>query len=99
MENFSPIIEAVSTLGFPIVAVAVLAWFIYRIYTDTTKRNAEQIELLEEKSKEREERLYEQLEKQNEINGKAIATISLYAEKLDVIQDDVKEIKSAILGK
>jgi stress response protein YsnF len=77
----------------------VLAWFIYRIYTDTTKRNAEQIELLEEKSKEREERLYEQLEKQNEINGKAIATISLYAEKLDVIQDDVKEIKSAILGK
>jgi hypothetical protein len=54
------------------------------------------MEAVQARCKEREEKLYQQIEKSQEINGQAIATITLYAEKLTAIQEDVKEIKEAI---
>lgn len=93
------IIDIISTLGFPVACVIGLGWFIYKIYTDTTKQNNENMEKVQSRCKEREDKLYEQLEKQNEINGKAIATITLYAEKLEAIQEDVREIKTIVLEK
>ena len=54
------------------------------------------MERVQARCAEREEKLYQQIEKNQEINGQAIATITLYAERLDTIQKDVSEIKTDI---
>lgn len=90
------ILSAITTVGFPIVCAGVMGWFIYKIYTNTTQQNKENMEKIQERCAEREEKLYQQIEKAQEINGQAIATITLYAEKLDSIQADVKEIKEKL---
>ena len=96
MEFLTPILEAIGTFGFPIVCCLVLGWFVFKIYKDTTKQNAENMEKVQARCKEREEKLYQEMEKQNEINNKAIDTIAHYAEKLDSIQQDIKDIKTDI---
>lgn len=90
------ILQAVSTVGFPIACAVVMGWFIYKIYTNTTEQNKANMEQVQARCAEREEKLYQQIEKSQEINGQAIATITLYAERLDVIQADVKEIKERL---
>ena len=90
------ILSAITTVGFPIVCAGVMGWFIYNIYTNTTQQNKENMEKIQERCAEREEKLYQQIDKAQEINGQAIATITLYAEKLDSIQSDVKEIKERL---
>ena len=91
------VLQAITQVGFPIVCAGVMGWFIYKIYTNTTTQNKEAMEKLQARCAEREEKLYQQIEKNQEINGQAIATISHYAEKLDTIHDDVKEIKAKLI--
>lgn len=90
------ILSAISTVGFPIACAVVMGWFIYTIYKNTTEQNKANMEQVQARCAEREEKLYEQIGKAQEINGQAIATISHYAEKLDVIHDDIKEIKAKL---
>lgn len=75
------IIELVSALGFPIVAVLALGAFILRIY---------------KKSEQREDVLMQEVKETREVNAQAIETIAHYAEKLDTIQSDIKDIKTDI---
>ena len=90
------ILQAITTVGFPIVCAIVMGWFIYKIYINTTEQNKENMEKVQARCAEREEKLYNYIDKAQEINGQAIATITLYAERLDVIQADVKEIKDKL---
>ena len=90
------IITAITTVGFPIVCALVMGWFIYKIYNNTTQQNKQAMEQLQARSAEREDKLYTQLDKLQETNGQAIATITLYAERLEIIQADVKEIKEKL---
>lgn len=90
------VLQAITQVGFPIVCAGVMGWFIYKIYTNTTQQNKENMEKVQARCDEREEKLYNYLEKAQEINGKAIATINLYADKLDTIATDVKEIKEKL---
>ena len=46
--------------------------------------------------KKMEDKLYIEIKENREINVKAIETIAKYSEKLDVIQNDVNEIKTDI---
>ena len=96
MEILGAIAEFIPTLGFPIVCVIGLGWFIYKIYTDTTKQNVENMEAVQARCKEREEKLYSQLEKQNEINGKFANIIAQYDVKLDTMQSDINDIKQDV---
>lgn len=89
-------IEVISTLGFPIACVVALGAFVFHIYKQTTKDNAENMEKVQARCKEREDKLYKELALCREVNGKAIETIAHYAEKLDVIQQDISEIKTNI---
>ena len=98
MEILTLIAELIPSLGFPIVCVIGLGWFIYKIYKDTTKQNNDNMAAVQSRCKEREERLYEQLEKQNEINGRFAEIIAQYEIKLDNIQTDINEIKSVIIN-
>lgn len=99
MEILTAIAELIPSLGFPIVCVVGLGWFIYKIYGDTTKQNAENMEAVQARCKEREDKLYTQLEKQNEINGRFAQIIAQYEVKLDNIQTDINEIKTVVLNK
>ena len=91
-------IELIPTLGFPIICVIGLGWFIYKIYNDTTKANAENMEKVQSRCQEREDKLYAQLEKQNTINGRFAEIIAQYEVTLDVIKEDVKDIKNTLLN-
>lgn len=89
-------VEVISTLGFPIACVVALGAFIFHIYKQTTKDNAENMEKVQARCKEREDKLYKELALSREVNSKAIETIAHYAEKLDVIQQDISDIKTNI---
>lgn len=76
------ILEIIATVGFPIAACLILGWFIWRIY---------------KKSEEREADLRQEIKENQEINKEAIRTLALYAERLGVIETDVREIKQDIV--
>lgn len=86
----------VTNVGFPIICVAAMAWFIYEIFTKTTAQNEENMQKVQERCAAREDKLYEEIKENREINAKAIATIAQYAEKLDTIQTDIDTIKTDI---
>lgn len=89
-------VEIISTLGFPIACVIAMAAFIFYIYKQTTKENADNMEKVQARCKEREDKLYDELAKCREVNSKAIETIAQYATKIDDIQKDVSEIKTDV---
>ena len=76
------IIELISAVGFPITACLLLGWFIFKIY---------------KKGEEREAALRIEIEDCQEVNKEAIKTLALYAERLGIIENDVKEIKEDII--
>lgn len=76
------ITELIATLGFPIVAVLAMAWFIYKIY---------------KKSEDREAALMEEIKENRIINAQAIETIALYADRLTHIEDNINEIKGDVV--
>ena len=86
------ILGIIQNLGFPIACVIALAWFVYKIF----KSNGISVEKMQARCKEREEKLYQEIEANRAVNEKAIETIAHYAEKLDTIQQDIKEIKTDI---
>lgn len=79
--DIAAITSLISTVGFPIAAVVALAFFIYRIY---------------KKSEQREDLLMHEVKETRKVNAQAIGTIAHYAEKLDTIQSDIKDIKTDI---
>lgn len=96
MEILATLIELIPTLGFPIVCVIAMGAFIFYIYKQTTKENAANMEKVQARCKEREDKLNEIIKENQKINAEAIATITLYAEKLNVIQEDISEIKTDV---
>lgn len=94
--DFNSVINAISNVGFPITLAVVFGYLIWKLgkkINDTAEKNMAE---LQKQSSEREEKLYKELSSCRKINDKAIETIAHYAEKLDTIQSDVKEIKNDI---
>lgn len=54
------------------------------------------MEKVQARCKEREDKLNDIIKENQKINAEAIATITLYAEKLNDIQEDIKEIKTDV---
>ena len=77
-------LELISTVGLPIALVIVMGLFIFKLYKDSVVR---------------EEKLTEQINESRSINAKAIETLSLYSERLGIIESDVKEIKDIVISK
>lgn len=88
--------QLVTSLGFPTVCCLCMGWFIYKFYKDYTAESRANMEAVQARCKEREEKLYEEIKENREVNAQAIATIALYADRLDTIQHDVSEIKNDI---
>lgn len=100
MEN---IVSLIGTVGFPIAACLLMGFFIWKIYQNSTKQNEENMSKVQARCAEREDILYKRLEKQDEqiaktqeINAKAVTTLALYSERLGVVEQDVKEIKTSV---
>ena len=90
------IIEILSNFGFPVACVVALGWFAFYMVKRTNQTAEKNMVKVQERCKEREDILYKEIKENREINAKAIETIAHYAEKLDDIQDDIKEIKTDI---
>lgn len=96
MEFLTMLLELLPTVGFPIVCVIALGAFVFIIYRNTTKENKENMAAVQARCKEREDKLYEELKENREVIANAIATIAQYAERLEIIQEDIKEIKTDV---
>lgn len=94
--TLADIIEMLSNFGFPISCVIALGWFAFYMVKKTNETAEKNMVKVQERCKEREDILYKEIKENREINAKAINTIAHYAEKLDDIQDDIKEIKTDI---
>ena len=77
--DVATVVELISTLGFPIVAVIAMGLFILKLY---------------KASEAREEKLMGEIVENRKINADAIATIGKYADSLATIEEDIKEIKT-----
>lgn len=73
--------DLITTLGFPIALVVAMGFFIWKMYQQSVTR---------------EEKLMEEIADNRAVNEKAIETLALYAERLDNIETDVKEIKDIL---
>lgn len=91
------IIEIISTLGFPIACVVVMGLFIYKIYVQTTEDNKNNMEKVQKRCQEREDKLYAEIAENRKVNNKAIETIALYAERLTHMETSIEEIKTDVV--
>lgn len=80
--ELAAIVELITSLGFPIVCVIVLGYFIWHIY---------------KQSIERENKLMEEITENRLVNEKAIETIAKYAERLTHIEENIAEIKDDVI--
>ena len=76
------IIEAIATVGFPIVCVLALGFFVWKIYQQSVTR---------------EEKLMGEITENRLVNEKAIETIAQFAERFTHIEDDVELIKNDVI--
>ena len=89
-------IEAlITSVGFPIVCVIALSWFVYKFYIDYTTQ-----------SKEREEQLMvfikeEQIQMQSLVatNAEFVEVLNGYKADIEDIKHDVADIKEELKGK
>lgn len=80
--DFSFLNDLITGLGFPIVAVIGMSYFLKAMYADQQKDK---------------EKLYTELAECRQVNHKAIETIAEYASRLETIQNDVTDIKEAVI--
>lgn len=91
------IVELIGSVGFPITCAILLGVFIFKIYKDSNADNKANMEAVQARCKEREEKLYKYIEEASAINAKFAEIIARYETKLDEIKADVKEIKTDLI--
>ena len=74
--------DLISNFGFPIVLVLAMGLFIWKMYQQSVTR---------------EDKLMNEIAECRVVNEKAIETLSVYAERIGLIEAYVKEIKSIII--
>lgn len=94
--DLTAIATFISGVGFPIAACVGMGIFIYLMVKKNTEANQANMEKLQARCIERENKLYEEIKENREVNASAIATIGLYADRLNHIEDDVGTMKTDI---
>lgn len=75
----------INTFGFPIACVCACGWFIWQLWTNSTKENAN-----------RENKNYEMLAKFQVSIDKFADILKVYESRLGNIEKDVKDIKEIV---
>ena len=84
------------TFGLPVALIIVLLFVVYQMWKKQNEQADKNMKAVQDRCKEREEILMEEIKENRKINSKAIETIAHYSEKLEVIQSDIKEIKKDV---
>lgn len=74
MAETGAIVELIQSVGFPIVLVLAMGYFIWQLWKQSVDRE----------------------NKLMEFNTKALETLNMYADRLGVIEEDVKIIKDEL---
>ena len=93
MEEWMQIIQS---LGFPTACVVALGWFAWYMVKHMAETNAANMSTVQDRCKEREDKLYDEIKENREVNAQAIATIQLYAERLTHIENDIDDMKTDV---
>lgn len=80
--ELATIVELISTIGFPIVCVLALGFFVWTIYKQSVAR---------------EDKLMNEIAENRRVNEKAVETIAQFAERFTHIETDVEEIKNDVI--
>ena len=80
------VLTAISTVGFPIVAVIGLAFFIYKVWAKSQENMQNQIQSAAELNRIREEKLYEQIDKFNATLSDFNSTLISIDKRLELIE-------------
>ncbi|MGE4213659.1 MAG: hypothetical protein AB7E42_02625 [Anaerotignaceae bacterium] len=91
------IANLINTFGFPTACVIACGFFIWKMEEQQIK-DKEQLYTELEKSRETTNKATETTNNATLATSKALDTIKLYADKLDIIESDVKEIKEKVVG-
>lgn len=81
MEILTLLLEAIPTVGFPIVCVIALAIFIAKIYKASEAREAT---------------LMAEIKETRKVNAQAIETITKFADSIEIMKSDIGEIKTDV---
>ena len=81
----------ISTLGFPIVYTIGLGVFVFNIWKAQREDNNAQLAKMSERCLAREERLYEQMDKYNEILSDAVETLAKIDTRISVLEEIVSK--------
>ena len=81
----------ISTLGFPIVCTIGLGVFVFNIWKAQREDNNAQLAKMSERCLAREERLYEQMDKYNEILSDAVETLAKIDTRISVLEEIVSK--------
>ena len=81
----------ISTLVFPIVCSIVLGIFVFKIWKAQREDNNAQLAKMSERCLAREERLYEQMDKYNEILSDAVETLAKIDTRISVLEEIVSK--------
>ena len=84
----------ISTLGFPIVCSIVLGIFVFKIWKAQREDNNAQLTEMSKRCLAREERLYEQMDKYNEILSDAVETLAKIDTRISVLEEIVSKNES-----
>lgn len=81
--------QAIGTLGFPIVCVIGMAWFIYQVFKKTMQQQEANMKQVQERCAAREERLYIQMDKFSESLNSFNATLTKIDTRLEVVEEHI----------
>lgn len=81
-----PVLTAISTVGFPIVAVIGCCWFIYTFWKKEQEQTQIQLKMIIDQSQKREDRLYEQIDKFSNSLDNFNTTLNSIDKRLAVIE-------------
>ena len=80
------ILSAISTVGFPIVAVIAVGWFFYQFWTKNHSDMIRQMDQMAERCQAREEKLYAQLDKFSDTLNNFNMTLASIDTRLEVME-------------
>ena len=83
--------ELISTLGFPVVCVMGLGWFLYQVFQKTTAQNEANMQAVQERCAAREERLYQQIDKFSESLNSFNTTLVRIDTRLEAVEEHLKK--------
>lgn len=85
------IVTMIQTVGFPIVCVLGLAYFIYLIWNKQNDNFQVQVENMAARCQAREDKLYEQIDKFNDTLNSFNTTLVKIDSRLEVLEHSLKE--------